>query len=105
MKEYLELNTFREKQARHFSCYEFLLPNFILKQFNSLNLLNMYRKLFEHYLSIEIIIPIIESFSKIFKESTSLNLLLKDVSNFHVFKRENEYSSTNVSSFNKKISF
>ena len=105
IKEYLELKTFREKQARHFSCYEFLLPNFILKQFNSLNLLNMYRKLFEHYLSIEIIIPIIESFSKIFKESTSLNLLLKDVSNFHVFKRENEYSSTNVSSINKKISF
>lgn len=65
----------------------------------------MYRKLFEHYLSIEIIIPIIESFSKIFKESTSLNLLLKDVSNFHVFKRENEYSSTNISSFNKKLSF
>ena len=54
IKEYLELNTFKEKQAAEFSWYEFLLPNFILKKFNSLNLLNMYRKLFEHYLSISL---------------------------------------------------
>ena len=65
----------------------------------------MYRKLFEHYLSIEIIIPTLESFSKIFKESTSLNILLKDVSSFHVFKRENEYSNSNIYSFQKKLSF
>lgn len=105
IKDYLKLNTFKEKQSVEFSWYEFLLPNFILKKFNSLNLLNMYRKLFEHYLSIEIIIPTLESFSKIFKESTSLNILLKDVSSFHVFKRENEYSNSNIYSFQKKLSF
>ena len=105
IKDYLKLNTFKEKQSVDFSWYEFLLPNFILKKFNSLNLLNMYRKLFEHYLSIEIIIPTLESFSKIFKESTSLNILMKDVSSFHVFKRENEYSNSNIYSFQKNLSF
>ena len=105
IKDYLKLNSFKEKQSVEFSWYEFLLPNFILKKLNSLNLLNMYRKLFEHYLSIEIIIPTIESFSKIFKESTSLNILMKDVSSFHVFKRENEYSNSNIYSFQKKLSF
>ena len=105
IKDYLKLNTFKEKQSVDFSWYEFLLPNFILKKFNSLNLLNMYKKLFEHYLSIEIIIPTLESFSKIFKESASLNILMKDVSSFHVFKRENEYSNSNIYSFKKKLSF
>jgi hypothetical protein len=53
--------------------------------------------LFNHYLSIEEIIPVIETFSKIYRESSIIDILKKGVNKFHIFKWEN---NNNLSSFN-----
>ena len=86
-----------ERQVTDFRCYEFLIPHFCLKKFKKFSLLHFYSKMFNHYLSIEEIIPVVETFSKIYRESSIMDILKKGVNKFHIFKWEN---NNNLSSFN-----
>ena len=86
-----------ERQVTDFRCYEFLIPHFCLKKFKKFSLLHFYSKMFNHYLSIEEIIPVIETFSKMYRESSIMDILKKGVNKFHIFKWEN---NNNLSSMN-----
>ena len=83
-----------KKQMFEFKLYDYLLPIFCLKKFHRFSLLNVYNEIFNSFLSIEQIIPVIENFSKMCSESASIGILMRGVSSFHIFNQMYEKKKT-----------
>ena len=89
-----KIKQFPEKQIFEFKLYDYLLPNFCLKKFHRFSLLNVYNEIFNSFMSIEHIIPVIENFSKICSDSASIGMMMRGVSSFHIFNQLYEKKKT-----------
>ena len=100
LKEFFQNKEKREKQRYQFSWIDYFIPQCFIKKFRQYSLLYIYTEIFYSYLSIEQIIPVIERFSKLCSDASSLGILLKAITgvdkNFSVFNKAND--NTNVSS-------
>ena len=100
LKEFFQNKEKREKQRYKFSWIDYFIPQSFIKKFRQYSLLYIYTEISYSYLSIEQIIPVIERFSKLCSDASSLGILLKAITgvdkNFSVFNKAND--NTNVSS-------
>jgi hypothetical protein len=89
-----------QKQLFEFKVCDYLLPNICLKKINRFSLLNVYSEIFNSFMSIEQIIPVIENFSKLCTESASIGMMMRGVSSFHIFNQLYEKKNLNKNLIN-----
>ena len=107
LKEFFQNKDKREKQRYRFSWLDYFLPQSFIKRFRQYSLLYIYTEIFYSYLSIEQIIPVIERFSKLCSDASSLGILLKAITgvdkNFSVFNKANDISHVPSTQMNSEI--
>ena len=107
LKEFFQNKDKREKQHYRFSWLDYFLPQSFIKRFRQYSLLYIYTEIFYSYLSIEQIIPVIERFSKLCSDASSLGILLKAITgvdkNFSVFNKANDVTNVNSTHMNSEI--
>ena len=107
LKEFFQNKEKREKQRYQFSWIDYFIPQSFIKRFRQYSLLYIYTEIFYSYLSIEQIIPVIERFSKLCSDASSLGILLKAITgvdkNFSVFNKANDLTNVNSTQMNSEI--
>ena len=107
LKEFFQNKEKREKQRYQFSWIDYFIPQCFIKKFRQYSLLYIYTEIFYSYLSIEQIIPVIERFSKLCSDASSLGILLKAITgvdkNFSVFNKANDLTNVNSTQMNSEI--
>ena len=74
-----------KEQKLKYSFFDYFIPFILLKNKKQFSLFNLFIEMYSSMISINNIIPILETIKKLFDESNTLNFALNEISNFRVF--------------------
>ena len=105
------LNNFNYKiykdQKLKYSFFEYFIPFIFLKQNKKFSLFNLFIEIYSSTISINNIIPMLETLKKLFNESDTINFSLNEISYFRIFSinelNNNIYKKENSNNNEKKL--